>query len=320
MNKVETQVNIFIGPGGVGKTTLSASYALKESQNNLDKKYKMITIDPSKRLRDVFSMEKGESERFVSDNLSVSLNQRNKLFEDFLESSLTDDGLLEDFYKSSILKSLLDDLSISQEFTTFYELVSVVNSREFDHVIIDTPPLQNTSDFMTSVDKLESLFGSKVIALFFAGDQSKGLFYRMIHASRRVSFKLLQNLTGEDFVKELELFFKVTEILRIKILDILKQSKSILSKNSSFNLVCNHTELSLRALSISLWQLEKKKSLNLKKVYVNKFDNEATRHVQGVLEEIKSKIKVHPILKTNEDLSDFENLVSLLDQDVSNNS
>jgi len=307
-----TQVIVFIGPGGVGKTTLSSAFAVKESRIHRDKKYKLITIDPSKRLRDVFSMGFDEKEKQISENLTVSLNQRDELFKSFLESSLIEGGLLDDFYKSRILKSLLDDLAISQEFTTFYEIYTSVKSQKYDHIIIDTPPLQNTADFMTSVDKLESLFSSAILSLFLAGAKDNNFFYRMIHASRQISFRLLRKLTGEDFVEELEVFFKVTELLRLRILDIVKESKTILAKSSSFYLVCNHTELSLRAMSLSLWALKKNEKIRLKKAYINKYDPEAFDVVNKALSQVKQEIEISLINKTNKNLRDLKNLEELL--------
>jgi anion-transporting ArsA/GET3 family ATPase len=313
-----TKVTVFIGPGGVGKTTLSSAFALKESAINSQRKYKLITIDPSKRLRDVFSMEPQDREKKIKDNLLVSLNQRDVLFKDFLESSLIEGGLLEDFYKSRILRSLLDDLSIAQEFTTFYELFTSIKSEDFDHIIIDTPPLQNTADFMTSVEKLEGLFSSAFLSLFLAGDKNQNIFYRVIHASRQMSFRLLKNLTGEDFVNELEIFFKVTELLRLKILEVVKESKKILRENSEFYLVCNHTELSLRALNLSLWLLKKDKNLHLKKAFINKYDPKAYSIINEVLDTVRESIETQVIQKKDFDLNNLNNLAEILNDNDAN--
>ena len=311
MSKIP-EITVFVGPGGVGKTTLSSAYAVRESRENKPKKYKLITIDPSKRLKDIFNMSYDEKEKDITNNLRVSLNQRADLFNAFLAESLTKDGLLEDFYKSRILKSLLDDLSIAQEFTTFYELYSSIQSGKYDHIIIDTPPLQNTADFMTSVDKLENLFSSKILSLFLAGDHNKGFIYRMIYKSREVSFKLLKALTGEDFINELDVFFKVTELLRLRILEVVRKCRVYLNDHSKFFLVCNHTELSLKALSLSLWALEKNSNMNLEKAFINKYDVNAYPSVNNALKEVQKKIKTQTIQKNNIDLTKLDNLVLLL--------
>ena len=134
----------------------------------------------------------------------------------------------------------------------------------------------------------------------------------MIHTSRRVSFKLLKTLTGDDFVGELELFFKVTVLLRLKILEVVRESKILLKQKSSFYLVCNHTELSLRALSLSLWSLKKNKNLLFEKAFINKYNPNAFEPVHRALESVQKNIKTEFIYKKNMDLTNLDNLVLLL--------
>jgi len=308
----EQKVKIFIGPGGVGKTSLSASYALNQSKKFPDKKFKLITIDPSKRLRDIFSMKSSAVEKEISHNLNVSLNHRDQLMKVFLESSLSENDLLDDFYKSKIFKSLLDDLSVAQEFTTFFELVTTYNKFYFDEIIIDTPPLQNTADFMSSVKKLESLFSSKLISLFFSGSSHEGLLSKMIYTSRIMSFGLLKNLTGSNFVNEIDLFFKVTELLRVKILDTLDQSKSILSENSTFYSVCNCTELSLKALNYSLLDLKNNKNLKFEKAFVNRYEEKQSLPIKNALIELRKSIDTEAILTSESKLESLDDISTLL--------
>jgi anion-transporting ArsA/GET3 family ATPase len=308
----EQKVKIFIGPGGVGKTSLSASYALNQSKNFPDKKFKLITIDPSKRLRDIFSMKGSAVEKEIFQNLNVSLNHRDQLMKSFLGSSLSENDLLDDFYKSKIFKSLLDDLSVAQEFTTFFELVTSYNKFYFDEIIIDTPPLQNTADFMSSLKKLESLFSSKLISLFFSGSNHEGLLKKMIYTSRTMSFSLLKSLTGSNFVNEIDLFFKVTELLRVKILDILDQSKSILSDNSVFYSVCNCTELSVKALNRSLVDLKNNKNLKFEKAFVNRYEEKQSQPIKNALAELRKGIDTEAILKSKSKLESLDAISTLL--------
>ena len=45
---MKTRLHIFIGTGGVGKTTLSAAWALRQAQSGA--RVALITIDPARRL------------------------------------------------------------------------------------------------------------------------------------------------------------------------------------------------------------------------------------------------------------------------------
>ena len=54
-NKSYPNLYVFLGAGGVGKTTLSASYAL--SCANSGRKVILLSIDPAQRLRSAFGID-----------------------------------------------------------------------------------------------------------------------------------------------------------------------------------------------------------------------------------------------------------------------
>lgn len=313
---VTKRVDVFLGPGGVGKTTLSSSYALNLNEKNKEQKILLITIDPSKRLKDVFQMKALEKEKEVLPNLWVSLNHRGDLFKDFVERSLNDDALKEFFFKSKILQALLDDLAVAQEFTSFYELHKAFYSNKYDYIVIDTPPLQNSADFMASVDKMEKLFSSAILELFI-GHKNQNIFYKLLFKSREVAFKVLRNLTGADFVRELEIFFKMTEVLRSEILKVISETKMLLKNEAKFRMVCNHSELSLKALNLSFKKLSQKKDLKIEEVYVNNYSpKNNSDSVISEMSHLNRNTENTRIEKSNRDLSDIENLKSILQVEV----
>lgn len=306
------RVDVFLGPGGVGKTTLSSSYVLNLVEQNKEKSIKLITIDPSRRLRDVFQMGADEKEKEVLPNLWVSLNPRGELFKDFVYNSLKDESMKETFFKSKILQALLDDLAVAQEFTSFYELHKAFYSNKYDFIVIDTPPMQNSADFMESVEKLEKLFSSAILELFI-GQENKNLFYKLLFKSREMAFRVLKTLTGADFVKELEIFFKMTEVLRGEILKTISETKDLLKNQSSFRMVCNHNELSLKALNLSYLRLSNKKDLKIDTVYINNFDAEKkSEGIEKEMKELDKNTKSIRIQKSPKDLANLENLKHII--------
>ena len=60
-------VRFFIGKGGVGKTTVAATYALKQAGKG--RRTYVISLDPAHNLGDVFDMELGDKPRKITDNL-----------------------------------------------------------------------------------------------------------------------------------------------------------------------------------------------------------------------------------------------------------
>jgi|GEM_PF-2960573 len=309
------RTHFFIGTGGVGKTTLASIFAMKLAKENPESKIKLVTIDPSNRLRSFFNIDDNKNEIQV-DNLQVNLNDRSALLKDFViraaKRKKVDPELI---FSNKLFSTLMDGLAVSQEFSSLYELCSSHKSGKFDFVVIDTPPLQNTSDFLKSSEILEDFFSS-TLAKFFLSQDKQGLLFKVVNSARRTSLKVLASLTGSDFVDELAYFFKVVEVLRIDLLKILNLSQDILKNEASVYTVCNANELSLCGLRVALKNLSTNE-LNLEKCIINQFDPAKVNiRTQGKINDLKKTfpdleyVQV-PYLKN--ELSEYKDLVKCLD-------
>ncbi len=309
----EKSLKIFLGTGGVGKTTLSSVYALKLSLKNQDKKIKLITIDPSKRLKDYFSLEIGQ-EKVFNKNLTVSMKSRESLLKSFVSESFSgDDEKIAQVYSNKIFKKLMSGLSVSQEFTSIYEIYKS-QKEGFDFLVVDTPPLQNAGAFLNGVDELEGLFSSSIIK-FFIPPNDQGLIYRVFHKAQKKSFEVLSKLTGASFVSELESFFETVEVLRPKILEIIKMVRSDFKKRTDLFCVCNYTELSMAGLKLSLKDIESSGFI-VDKSFINKFEEneKADLFKQKKLKslyELKSEDHFTKIIKFGKTPHDYFDLMKL---------
>ena len=270
MEMNEPKVKCFIGTGGVGKTTLASGYALKLSKEHPEKRIKLITIDPSNRLKSFFGITEEES-TVVMGNLQVELNDRAQSLNSFVEAALKDKSTdSKKIFQSKLFSSLMQGLAVSQEFSSLYEISKNYKNEEIDFLIVDTPPLQNTADFLKSAESLKAFFSSS-LAKFFLSKDEQGVFYKIVNAARRKSLSFLSGLTGADFVNEISFFFKVVEDVREEILDVLNVSIKILEEKSEIVLVGNANELSLCGLHLALDNF-KDSGLNIQSCLLNKYD------------------------------------------------
>ncbi len=272
MNK-QSKVSIFIGTGGVGKTTLSSLYAVSLK----NKKRSLITIDPSKRLKDLFD------EDSVIEGLEISLSERTVLFNEFLSENISDKDFLNKFKDNSLFKSLMDNLSVSQEFTSFYELVKKYDDNTLDSIILDTPPLQNSADFFSGAELLEKLFSGKLVS-FFIPDEDRGVFSKVFNRGREIALSSLSKLTGSEFMRELSEFFIVSQKVRGPLIETLRRAREIIREESDLCFVTSYEELSLKRVNSSLIDL-RSKNLKVKKCYINRYYNS-----QGFYEKRLEKI------------------------------
>lgn len=221
--KPETKTLICIGTGGVGKTTLAASCGIGFALEG--KKILVLTIDPSKRLAqalglkpdgdlhkvDLSSVANGKK---VSGELWSCVIDHQKSFERFIRQAsknIATEAEINRLLRNKLYLQLSGRLSGSQEFTSLITLYQHVQSKQYDIVILDTPPAQHTWNFLKAPEKIANLFNEGIANWFRAGSESGSLFKKLINIGTTQVLKALELLTGSEFIKELSTFFKAIQ-------------------------------------------------------------------------------------------------------------
>ncbi|MFM6930077.1 MAG: ArsA family ATPase [Bdellovibrio sp.] len=207
----DTKVLVCVGSGGVGKTTVAASIGILAAKEG--KKVLVLTIDPAKRLAQTLGIEgsqdltKVPGQNFKGE-LWASVIDHKKTFDDFVERAAQKSDAVRKIFENSLYKQLSTNLSGSQEFTSLEKLYSVYESGQFDLIILDTPPTKHAIDFLQAPQKLSALFNEGVAKWFRDPEGKKsGLFGHLIQAGTRQVLKVLEMLTGSQFIRELADFF-----------------------------------------------------------------------------------------------------------------
>lgn len=222
----KTKTIICIGTGGVGKTTLSASLAIGLASQG--KKVLVLTIDPSLRLAQTLGIKTDGELYQVSLNSLGSLANSNgqlwasvinhkKTFDYFVESALNKieknaSLSVVNLQNNKLYQQLSGRLSGSQDFTSLVSLYRHVSSEKFDLVILDTPPSQHTWNFLQAPEKISALFNDGIAKWFREADgNNSGVLKKVFNLGATQVLKILESLTGSEFIKELSLFFKAVQ-------------------------------------------------------------------------------------------------------------
>lgn len=202
------EVCVCVGPGGVGKTTVSAAVGLGLAARG--KKVVVVSIDPAKRLATALGLDDlpGEPHRIATDELE------GELWAMMLDSKQTFDGLVDrlapdeqtrrEVLSNRIYRELSSAVAGSQEFTAVAKLYELHRSGDWDVVVLDTPPSRNALDFLDAPERLTGFLDGRALKLLSA---PRGLARGMLGRGAGLVFALLSRLTGVDLVGELSGFF-----------------------------------------------------------------------------------------------------------------
>jgi anion-transporting ArsA/GET3 family ATPase len=210
------EIIICVGSGGVGKTTVSSALAFQAAQEG--KKVLVLTVDPSRRLKTTMGLSDDQDmarihHPLLRGELWASVINNKKTFDDFVRRAASvAGGNAERILKNKLYIQLSTTLSGSQEFTAVEKLYSMYESRQFDLIVLDTPPAQHAMDFLVAPQKLSELFHDNIAKWFRQpGGQGVGLFTRIVQTGTQQVMKALESLTGSEFIKELGDFFRDVE-------------------------------------------------------------------------------------------------------------
>ena len=185
---------IVVGPGGVGKTTTSAAFAVHAARSGL--KTLVLTVDPARRLANSLGLEElGNQEvrippeRFAAAGIDLGSGE---LWGMMLDTKSTFDAVIERYapspeikekiFSNAFYKQASTALAGSQEYMAMEKLYEIREQRNYDLIVLDTPPTANALDFLSAPERLED----------FLGSGSSGMLMRSMKAAGRVGLGLLK--------------------------------------------------------------------------------------------------------------------------------
>lgn len=158
---------IFIGPGGVGKTTSAIVFALHAAFHG--KRVGLLSIDPSKRLAAALgikldgTLQNLELGNEFSGTLKAGIIDLKKIFDDkvrdFTRSKKNTDRVL----NHPLYVAASTNLAGPLEYMSLAKFQDMYDSGDYDIIILDTPPDHHALDFLTKPNVLAGFMDKKII-------------------------------------------------------------------------------------------------------------------------------------------------------------
>ncbi|PRQ09626.1 Anion-transporting ATPase [Enhygromyxa salina] len=212
---------VAIGPGGVGKTTVSAAIALRAAE--LGRRTLVLTIDPAKRLADALGLTELEDRiRMVpTDELSKrGVEVKGELYAAMFDNAASMDSLMkrvapdvetrDKVLRNRVYRAMAGTLARSHAYLAMERLHEVMHSGRYDLVILDTPPARNALDILDAPSRLATFLEEGVVKWFVpnAGNRGRGLRARLMQGSGAAATKLFEVVVGKELAGETIAFFE----------------------------------------------------------------------------------------------------------------
>jgi len=210
------RVCICLGSGGVGKTTTSAALALGLAARG--QKVAVVTIDPAARLASALGLERLSGEpRLIEPSLLAEqgvqckgelwamMLDRKGTFDEIVARLAPDEREREQILANPIYRELSSAVAGSQELSAMAKLYELRHERDFDVIVLDTPPSRNAVDFLETPTRLLGFLEGRALKVFLS---PSGLAARVFGRSTSIVFAIFARVTGVDMLSDLSTFFR----------------------------------------------------------------------------------------------------------------
>jgi anion-transporting ArsA/GET3 family ATPase len=201
-------VVVCCGPGGVGKTTISASFAVQAARAG--RRACVVTVDPARRLADALGVES-----LPNTPTAVSGEWPGELHAVMLDAKGTFDELVDRYARTvdqarsiqsnRLYQNLSGALSGTQEYMAMEKLYELTGSGQYDLVVVDTPPTRNALDLLDAPRRLTQFLENR---LFRALMMPTRAYLKAVNLATQALLRTISKVAGAEIVQDAVAFFQ----------------------------------------------------------------------------------------------------------------
>ncbi|MBS1150776.1 MAG: agmR [Myxococcaceae bacterium] len=213
-----SNVLVCVGPGGVGKTTVAATLALRaavEGKGSL-----VCTIDPAKRLANSLGLaELGNAETRIADPILAAASgqqPRAAMHAMMLDMKRAWDELIEQrapadkrekILGNRFYQSLSTALAGSQEYIAMEKLCELRMQRGYPMIVLDTPPTAHALDFLDAPNRILDFLDNDAAKWLLTPALAAGkIGLKLFNLGSSYVAKTISKFTGVETLQELANF------------------------------------------------------------------------------------------------------------------
>ena len=211
------RVIVCVGSGGVGKTTVAATLALKAAAEG--RKAIVLTIDPARRLANALGLATlGNVETRVEDEWlrRAGIEPRGELWammldlkrswDDFIHRTVPADRA-DAILKNRFYQTLSSALAGSQEYIAMEKLYELSARGDWDLLVLDTPPTAHALDFLDAPNRVLDFLDNEAARAILGPALAAGrMGLKLFNLGGNYVAKTLSKFTGGETLQELAAF------------------------------------------------------------------------------------------------------------------
>jgi anion-transporting ArsA/GET3 family ATPase len=213
---------ICLGPGGVGKTTISAALAVRAAI--LGCAVDVMTVDPAPRLLDALGLAADSSEPVEAPLDGIRRSRRGgasnrarlralrldpkRTFDSIIARYAMSDTARDAILENRIYRNLSGALAGVADYMAMEKLLELAANPATDLLVLDTPPASEAIDFLDAPRRLLELLNSRALSLLGA---PAGLFkspLRVMDIAARAVLAAFDRVTGLNLLSDVQSFVR----------------------------------------------------------------------------------------------------------------
>ncbi len=218
------RVVICLGPGGVGKTTVSAALAVYGAASG--RAVDVLTVDPAPRLLDALGLKGDATEPREVGLAGVRRSRsaegrRGRLRALRLDPKRTFDAIVarhapspaarDAILENRIYRNISNALAGVADYMAMEKLLELAGDPETDLIVLDTPPAAEALDFLDAPRRLIDLLNSRAVTLLGAPAGMLRSRLRMVDLAARAVLAAFDRVTGLHLLGDVQSFVRSFE-------------------------------------------------------------------------------------------------------------
>ncbi|GAA5047880.1 ArsA family ATPase [Nocardia callitridis] len=208
------RIVVCCGSGGVGKTTTAAAIALRAAERG--RKVVVLTIDPARRLAQSLGVAALDNvpQRVALDPAAkgelhaMMLNMRRTFDDMVLEHTSAEKA--EQIFANPFYQTVASSFGGTQEYMAMEKLGQLAGHKEWDLIVVDTPPSRNALDFLDAPKRLGNFLNGKMIRVIMA--PGRGVT-RLVTGAMSLAVRGVSTIVGGQMLKDASNFLQSLESL-----------------------------------------------------------------------------------------------------------